>query len=181
MLKIEARPTDPTRMRVLIVEDDAVSRTVLGAKVERLGHEWEAVGDGLEAWTAFQTGSFEVVLTDWMMPALDGVELCRRIRAREAEGYTYVIFLTAFGGDRHVLEGMKAGADDYLVKPVASQQLEARFVAAQRVTALHQAIAEREHRLERMNRAVERTRRLESMNQLAGGIAHDFNNSLRSS
>ncbi len=165
-------------MRVLIAEDDAVSRHVLSATVEQLGHEWVAASNGLEAWEAFGAGEFEIVLTDWMMPALDGADLCRRIRAHEGERYPYIIFLTGLGGSDHVLEGMEAGADDYLVKPVDRRELEARFVAARRVTGLHRAIADRERRLEQMNSEVERTRRLESLNQLAGGIAHDFNNSL---
>ena len=72
-------------MRVLIAEDDPVSQKVLCATVERLGHEWVAADDGLAAWQAYQAGEFEVVLTDWMMPVLDGVELCRRIRAVQAD------------------------------------------------------------------------------------------------
>src|SRR6266540_2125729 len=81
-------------MRVLIAEDDAVSRLIMQRAVERFGHECRAVGDGAQAWTLYQDGSFEVVLTDWVMPNVDGLELCRRIRQQPGPSYTYVILLS---------------------------------------------------------------------------------------
>ncbi len=107
-------------MKVLIAEDDAVSRRILRSMVESLGHECLATSDGLEAWETYQsTADIEVVISDWMMPNMDGLELCRRVRGLDREGYTFFIFLTALGGREHLLEGMQAGADEYLTKPLA--------------------------------------------------------------
>src|SRR5207249_4513391 len=82
-----------------------------------------------EAWREFQTAPFDVVITDWMMPGLAGPELCRRVRQRADDGYTYVILATALGRHENVLEGMEAGADDYLTKPAVPFDLGARRVA----------------------------------------------------
>ena len=82
-------------MHILIAEDDALSRLLLHKAVERLGHSCEVARDGQEAWDAFEHGTYDVVISDWMMPELDGIELCRRIRAEEDAGYTYFVLLTA--------------------------------------------------------------------------------------
>ncbi len=82
-------------MNVLIAEDDSVSRRLLQAHLERWGHAVTAAADGGEAWRLFQAGSFPLVISDWMMPALDGPDLVRRIRACPRPGYVYVILLTA--------------------------------------------------------------------------------------
>jgi PleD family two-component response regulator len=85
----------------------------------------------------------DVVISDWMMPGIDGLELCRRIRAkRKDDGYTYFVFLTALGDKGHLLKGMKEGADDYLSKPLDTDELQARMIAASRVTSLHRRLAE---------------------------------------
>ena len=125
-------------MKVLIAEDDAVSRTVLTKTVEKLGHECLAAEDGVEAWEAYQnTSGVEVIVSDWMMPNMDGLELCRRVRGLDRDGYTFFIFLTALGGKEHLLEGMEAGADEYLTKPLDGEQLRAKLIAAARVSSLH--------------------------------------------
>ena len=124
-------------MKILIAEDDAVSRTVLKKTVEKLGHECLTTKDGLEAWETYQiTPEVDVIISDWMMPNMDGLELCRSVRGLDREGYTFFIFLTALGGKEHLLEGMQAGADEYLTKPLDSDQLEVKLIAASRVTAL---------------------------------------------
>jgi diguanylate cyclase (GGDEF)-like protein len=82
-----------------------------------------------------------VVITDWVMPGTDGLQLCRLIRGQHAEAYTYVILATSLGERNHVLEAMEAGADDYLTKPLDPYDLEARLVAAKRVTSLHAELA----------------------------------------
>ena len=101
-------------MRVLVADDDTSCRLVLKAAVERLGHACLLARDGTEAWALFQTELPDVLITDWMMPGLDGPDLCRRVRQRTADGYTYVILATSLGEHEHVLEGMESGADDYL-------------------------------------------------------------------
>lgn len=129
-------------MRVLIVEDDAVSRRVFQRAVERFGHQAEVAVDGADAWERFQREPFDVVLTDRIMPRLDGLDLCRRIRARPGPRYTYVIMLTVLSGHGHFLQGMQAGADDYLTKPLDPEELQARLVAAARLTALCRRLAD---------------------------------------
>ncbi|HEY3012208.1 MAG TPA: response regulator [Gemmatimonadales bacterium] len=87
-------------MRLLIAEDDSVTRLNLGAAVERFGHEATAVPDGSKAWKAFKAGQYSVVISDWDMPVMDGVELCRRIRERPSDHYVYFILVATRGG-RH--------------------------------------------------------------------------------
>src|SRR5437763_3733180 len=100
----------PEAMRILIAEDDATSRLLLDATLRRLGHEVVVTRTGLEAWTAFQTEPVHLVISDWMMPDMDGLELCRRIRASGRSRYTYILLLTALSGRGRYLEGMAAGA-----------------------------------------------------------------------
>ena len=128
-------------MKILIAEDDAVSRRILRSAVEKLGHECLVAEDGLEAWEMYQnTADIEVVISDWMMPNMDGLELCRRVRALERERYTFFILLTALSGNERVLEGLRAGADEYLTKPLDSEQLQVRLAVASRIAALHRYI-----------------------------------------
>ena len=129
-------------MRILVVDDEPLSRHVMQAAVERLGHEWTAAEDGEAAWQCFTQDKPHVLITDLMMPRVDGLELCRRVRADTRAGYTYIILVTVLGERQDVLRGMEAGADDYLIKPVDLFALQARLIAAQRVTDLH---AELEH------------------------------------
>ena len=124
-------------MRVLMADDDLVSRLVLQGAVEGLGHECLVAEDGEQAWRLFCDSPPDVLITDRMMPGVDGVELCRRIRAQAGETYTYVILATSLVERHEVLTGMEAGADDYLTKPLEPFDLEVSLVAARRVTSLH--------------------------------------------
>lgn len=126
-------------MNILIAEDDAVSRMVLRKTVENFGHKCLEATDGQEAWDLFQnTPDIDAIVSDWMMPNVDGLEFCRRVRGSDRRGDTFFIFLTALGGNEHLLEGMRAGADEYLTKPLDSEQLLAKLVSASRVTSLRQ-------------------------------------------
>jgi len=131
-------------VRVLAVEDDPVSRRILSALLERLGHEVLAASDGLEAWERFQSEPVDAVVTDWMMPRLDGLELTRRIRAHARERYTYVLLLTALSGRERYLDGMAAGADDFVSKPVDREELHARLRVAERILGLQRAVRQLE-------------------------------------
>jgi diguanylate cyclase (GGDEF)-like protein len=138
-------------MRVLIADDSATPRMLLSREVQRLGHECTVAKDGAEAWETFQQERFDVVISDWMMPGLDGPELCRKVRASRVGGYTYFILLTSLDDRAHIVEGMNAGADDYLTKTFGHEELQARLIAAIRVTALHHRLARQQEQLEHLN------------------------------
>jgi len=140
-------------LRVLIAEDDAVSRMILRRSVEKLGHECLVTGDGEEALELYRkTPEVDLIISDWMMPGMDGLELCRLIRDEERDGYTYFIFLTALGDRDHLLMGLEAGADDYLSKPLDRDELQVRMISAFRVTQLHRRLAVQNEELESLNR-----------------------------
>ena len=140
-------------MRILIAEDDAVSRTILRRAVEKTGHECLATADGEEAWGLYKEDpDLDVIISDWMMPGVDGLELCRRVRGDNRDGYTYFIFLTALGDREHLLQGLEAGADDYLSKPLDRDELGMRLTSALRVTELHRRLAVQNEELEQLNR-----------------------------
>jgi sigma-B regulation protein RsbU (phosphoserine phosphatase) len=132
-------------MRVLIVEDDPAFRRLLRGLLERWKHQVVECDDGLEAWATFDREAPDIVISDWNLPGMDGPELCRRLRegeaARERRGLgprlLYLILLTARDGRASWLEGMDAGADDFLTKPVEPAVLEARLRVAQRLLRLH--------------------------------------------
>jgi diguanylate cyclase (GGDEF)-like protein len=138
-------------LRVLVADDDTTCRLVLQATVEKLGHHCAVAVDGIDAWSKFETEPPDVLITDWMMPGLDGPELCRRVRDRTDGGYTYVVLATSLGEHEHVLEGMESGADDYLTKPISPFDLRTRLIAARRVTDLHKQVARFHRELERLN------------------------------
>jgi two-component system, cell cycle response regulator len=140
-------------LKILIAEDDAVSRTILRRAVEKLGHECLAASDGEEAWGLYKENpDIDAIISDWMMPGVDGLELCRRVRSDGREGYTYFIFLTALGDREHLLQGLEAGADDYLSKPLDRDELGMRLTSALRVTDLHRRLAFQNGELEELNR-----------------------------
>jgi diguanylate cyclase (GGDEF)-like protein len=138
-------------MKVLVVDDDATSRLLAQTALKDLGHECVTASDGIEAWEAVQTGHLDVVISDWIMPRLTGLQLCQRIRSRDAGEYTYLILLTSQESVAQAREGMSAGADDYLIKPLDCDDLEVRLIAAARVTYLHSQLARQRTELEALN------------------------------
>jgi len=140
-----------SQMRVLVADDDTTCRLVLQATVEKLGHDCIVAMDGQDAWEKFEASSPDVLITDWMMPGLNGPELCRRVRERDDGGYTYVVLATSLGQHENVLVGMESGADDYLTKPISPFDLRTRLIAARRVTDLHKQVARFHGELERLN------------------------------
>jgi DNA-binding response OmpR family regulator len=123
-------------MRVLIAEDDAGIRDLLHDLIHRQGHQVTLARDGEEAWRLFAEHGADVIISDWLMPRVEGPELCRRVRESDAP-YAYFILLTALGDQQHHLTGRKSGADDYLAKPFDMEDLGARMVTADRVISLH--------------------------------------------
>ena len=139
-------------MRVLIAEDEAVSRLILQRSVVAGGHDCLVARDGDEAWALFEQTAVDAVISDWLMPGLDGLALCRRVRAHPREEYTYFVLLTSRSEKEHMVAGLEAGADDYLTKPLDRDELQARLIAAERVTSLYRQLAAQKVELERLNR-----------------------------
>jgi diguanylate cyclase (GGDEF)-like protein len=138
-------------MRILVAEDDQTSRLIIEAAVTSLGHECIVAKSGEEAWRLFETADVEVVISDRSMPGMDGIELCRLVRASGKDTYTYFIFLTIFDERSDVISGMEAGADDYLIKPLDAEELKLRLHVASRVTALHRQLFRQAAELEKLN------------------------------
>jgi sigma-B regulation protein RsbU (phosphoserine phosphatase) len=127
-------------MKVLIAEDDPVSRLLLQRTLEQWRYEVVPARDGAEAWQLFQAGDFHLVISDWVMPEVDGVELIRRIRASQRPGYVYTILLTAKSQKGEIVEGMAAGADDFVIKPFDREELGARLRAGERIIGLEETL-----------------------------------------
>jgi CheY-like chemotaxis protein len=120
-------------MRILIAEDDPIAQKVLRLTLQNFGHEVLTTGDGAAAWKLLESEPVPVVVSDWMMPNLDGLSLCQKIR-RQAKGqYTYFILLTALSGKDYYQQAMAAGVDDFLTKPLRQDELLMRLRVAERI------------------------------------------------
>jgi DNA-binding response OmpR family regulator len=128
----------------LIAEDHAASRRLLAAILESMGHEAEVAADGEEAWTKLSAQPFGLLISDWMMPGLDGLELCKRVRARKSAAYTYVILVTAKVAKEDYRAAMAAGVDDFITKPFEGDYLESRIKVADRILTLQHAVVQLE-------------------------------------
>ncbi len=158
-------------MRILIAEDDAVSLTILRRAVEKVGHECLAAANGEEAWGLYKENpDLNVIISDWMMPGVDGLELCRRVRGDGRDTYTYFIFLTALGDKEHLLMGLEAGADDYLSKPLDRDDLQVRLISASRVTDLHRCLAQQRDELKNLNRRLFEQSRQDPLTRLGNRL-----------
>lgn len=148
-------------MRILVADDDPLQREVLGALLPTWGHEAVLAADGDEAWQVL-TGPAppRIVLLDWMMPAPDGPEICRRLRAPDHPTETYVIMVTSRSGEQDLAAGLAAGADDYIVKPAGDTELRARLQVGVRVVELGERLLE--------------TERLRVLSETAGAAAHEI-------
>jgi DNA-binding response OmpR family regulator len=122
--------------RILFAEDDAVTRLVVTAQLQKLGYETMVARDGVEALELFRREKPSIVITDWMMPNMDGTDLCRAIRKQVDARYAYVIILTALDRKAGYVEGMKAGADDFVSKPCSMEELNVRLRVAERILTL---------------------------------------------
>ena len=157
-------------MRVLIADDSAMGRLLLQRAVEMLGHTCLIATDGLSAWELFERESPDVVISDWMMPGLEGPELCRRVRSRPDAPYVYFIFLTVNREKEHALVGVQAGADDYLTKPLDPRDLKICLIAAERVTSVHRGLAQKTAELERLNRELYESARTDPLTRVGNRL-----------
>lgn len=121
-------------MKIIVAEDDLISRERLRAALIKMGHEVEAFPDGKAAWAALQHGNARVVISDWMMPEMDGIELCKRVRKRRGNDYVYFILVTALRTETTDYDkALEAGVDDFLVKPLNTDSIWRRLHVAKRI------------------------------------------------
>lgn len=128
-------------MKVLIADDEAVSRRLLEASLRRWGYEVIVANDGLEAARILRSPDApKLAILDWLMPGIDGVQLCREIRQQKQEPYTYILLLTGKRAKCDVIEGLEAGADDYVVKPFDTEELKVRLRTGKRILYLQEQL-----------------------------------------
>lgn len=137
-------------MRIIIAEDQAVERRILEAGLRKAGFEVDAYPDGRAAWERFEHEPARLVVSDWMMPRMDGLELIRRIRGADLARHTYTILLTARAEKNDVVSGLAAGVDDYVTKPVDHRELAARVAIGRRMIRLEDRLVATQERLERL-------------------------------
>ena len=136
-------------MRVLIADDEPTSRHLIQATLGGWGFEVLVAVDGCEAWRVLQGARGpEIAMLDWMMPGIDGLDICRCMRATMPNAGTYIILVTARGGLENVVQGLEAGADDYITKPFDPRELRARLQVGVRIVELQKALLERFRELE---------------------------------
>lgn len=120
-------------MKILIADDELVSRKKMDKLIRSLGHETIVADDGAEAWEIWKKENPRMVITDWLMPGMDGLELCRKIRQAEGSHYTYLIMVTSKSDVHDMITGMDAGADDFISKPFIKEELSVRIRAGERI------------------------------------------------
>lgn len=123
-------------MKILIAEDDPISSRILEKHLKSWGYDLVLARSGEEAWEALQDESIRLAILDWMMPAMDGTEICRKIRRRKKYKYTYIILLSAKDRKQDIIDGLSSGADDYMTKPVNFLELRARLQTGKRIIDL---------------------------------------------
>ena len=152
-------------MRILIAEDSRTQAIDLRRRLESLGHDVTAADNGGQAWDLLQSAPAPVAILDWLMPQLNGVDLCRKIRGEKTLPYVYLILLTSKGHRHERLQGLLAGADEFLSKPIDTYELEVSLKTAERIIGAHNALSARILELEQAN---EKLARLLLQDELTG-------------
>ena len=129
-------------MKILIAEDDRVARLLLNVTLKKLGYEVVEAEDGEQAWQIFHQQTIRMLISDWMMPKINGLRLSYGIRELKRPYYTYIILLTSLDGKQNYLQGMEAGVDDFIVKPFDVETLHTRLRVARRVLDLQAEVKE---------------------------------------
>ena len=174
-------------MKILIAEDDPASRIALKTILQKWGHEIVVAEDGNHAWKILQTDSPKLAILDWMMPGIEGVELCRRIREKTDGDYVYIILLTVKVENEEIVAGLDAGADDYITKPFDREVLRSRVAVGARIVQYETLLAEKNVQLQRYGSEMEKlaqerskqlihAERMATVGLLSAGIAHEINN-----
>ncbi|HEV2700580.1 MAG TPA: diguanylate cyclase [Steroidobacteraceae bacterium] len=143
--------TTETPLRLLLVEDEPTQLLMTQRMLRRGGFEVETASDGATALEKLATGRFQLMVTDWEMPGMDGPTLCRRVRATRLPGYLYILVLTGQISTRSVVIGLEAGADDYVRKPADEAELLARLAAGRRIVRLEQSLRDANAQIQRLS------------------------------
>ena len=153
-------------MKILIADDDLTFRKLMERYLTTWGYEVEMAEDGNQAWKILESRERpSLAVIDWMMPGMDGLEICRRLRKQNLSKPVYAIIVTARESKADVIEGLDAGADDYLVKPVDIGELQARVNVGRRILELQAELAEKE--------------KLQGIVEMSGNVCHDMNQPLQ--
>ena len=174
-------------MKVLIAEDDSASRMALKITLQKWGHEVIVAEDGSQAWELLQIENPKLAILDWMMPGVEGIELCRKIRGQSDCDYVYVILLTSRVEKEDIVAGLDAGADDYITKPFDREVLRSRIAVGVRIVQYETLLAEKNVQLQRYGSEMEKlaeerskqlvhAERMATVGLLSAGIAHEINN-----
>lgn len=150
-------------MRILVVEDDPVSRKLLQKTLEGWGYEIMTAENGQKALDIILNENLKFVVADWMMPVMDGLTLCRMLRSSKDKGYVYFIMLTGKDKKEDVIEGLKSGVDDYVVKPFDRSELQVRVRAGERILTLEKELTAKNESLQRLNVKLEELVRLDTL------------------
>jgi len=175
-MQTAAQPGEPAKpeesLRILVVDDDPAALQLLARQLRDAGYEVTTAANGREALELDRATAPQMVITDWMMPEMDGLELCRRMREYDGGGFVYVIVLTASSDKTRVIEALDAGADDFLTKPYSRAELLARVRAGERIVRLEASLAERSREVARYNAqlaaASEKLRAMATTDELTG-------------
>ena len=153
-------------MKILIAEDEKITRTMLARKLNNWGYEVVSASDGNEAWEILQQKDApNLIILDWMMPGMDGVEICRRLKQIETKTPSYIILLTSLDNEEDIVSGLDAGADDYITKPFKSSELRSRINVGRRIIELQASLIEKE--------------KLQGIIEMAGAVCHELNQPLQ--
>lgn len=138
-------------MKILVVDDEKQIRSLLSEILMNAGHEITTAENGVQAWNILRESDIRVVITDWMMPEMDGLALCKKIRSEKLSRYIFIILLTAKGATNDLIEGLDAGADEFLFKPTTKAELNARIRACERILDLEKDLEDRNRKLNESN------------------------------
>lgn len=153
-------------MKILIAEDERISRAALAHTLGKFGYDVVSASDGREALEKLQEGDApRLVILDWMMPEMNGVEVCLKLRQMETTQSIYIILLTTRDGKTDIVRGLEAGADDYIVKPYDNDELRARVNVGSRIIELQAALVEQ--------------KKLQGVIEMAGAVCHELNQPLQ--
>jgi CheY-like chemotaxis protein len=163
-------------MDILVADDDRIGRFLLNSALRELGHSVTEATNGCDAWEAWKRQRHQLIISDWMMPCMDGLELCRRIRAEETSQLSYIILITAREGNANYLDAMNSGVDDFMSKPFERDRFIARVRVAMRILGLNQSLHLANTDLERRveERTAELQKALQAKSEFLSRASHEL-------